>query len=84
MCSLMHMTRKNILRVTEDVIKILKKEKELSIKSVSDKVGSEWRTALKSLEFLKGIGIVKERQGDIKNRPERLFSLNDTPKKYKK
>jgi len=78
------MTRNSILKVTENVIKILEKNKELSIKSVSNKLGSQWRTTLKSLEFLKGIGIVKERIGPPKNGPERLFSLKDNPKKYKK
>ena len=84
MCSLIHMTRKSILEVTEEVLKTLKKEEELSIKSISEKVDSQWRTALKSLEFLKGVGLVKERKGKKTNKEERLFSLRDAPAKYGK
>ena len=69
------MTRRNILEVTEDILKILKKEKELSIKSIANKVNSQWSTAIKSLEFLKNIGLVKERKGKKTHKEERLFSL---------
>lgn len=84
MYSLMHMTRRNILEVTEDLIKILKKEDEISIKSLSKKAGSQWRTTAKSLEFLKSVGIVKERHGKKTNKEERLFRLVDKKAHYKK
>lgn len=84
MCSLIHMTRKSILEVTEEIVKTLKKEEELSIKSISEKVDSQWRTTLKSLEFLKGLNIVKERKGKKTNKEERLFSLSDAKEKYGK
>jgi len=76
------MPRRTILDVTKDVIKTLKKEKELSVKSVSVKVNSQWSTTIKSLEFLKGVGIVKERKGRKTNKDERLFSLTDEKAKY--
>ena len=76
------MTRRNILEVTGEIMKVLKKEDELSIKGVSEKVGSQWSTAVKSLDFLKGIGVVKERKGKKTNKEERLFSLKDTKAKY--
>ena len=84
MCSLKHMTRKSILQVTEEIVKTLGKEEELSIKSISEKVDSQWRTTLKSLEFLKELNIVKERKGKKTNKEERLFSLRDAPAKYGK
>ena len=82
MCSLKHMTRRSILEVTEEIVNLLKKGDEISVKGISEKVDSQWRTTLKSLEFLKGVGIVKERKGKKTNREERLFSLRDPPAKY--
>ena len=82
MCSLRHMTRRNILKVTEDIVKVLKKEEELSIKGVSEKINSQWSTTIKSLDFLRGIGIVRERKGRKTHKEERLFSLVDPKAKY--
>ncbi len=78
------MPRKNILEVTEEIIKVLKKDGESSIKHVSDKIGSQWRTSLKSLEFLNKLGIVKEKKGKKTNKEERLFSLVESKKGYGK
>ncbi|MFA5174310.1 MAG: hypothetical protein WC438_03965 [Candidatus Pacearchaeota archaeon] len=66
---------RNILVITEDIIKLLSKEKELSIRQISLKVRTHRAVALKSLEFLKRINLVKERKGDETERVERLFSL---------
>lgn len=82
MCSLKHMTRRNILEVTEKIIKTLEKETELSIKSISNKIESQWRTTEKSLNFLKDLGIVKERKGKKTNKEERLFKLTEKKAKY--
>lgn len=63
---------------SEIVIKIrslLKKEKELSIRQISTKTGSQWRTIEKGLKLLKELGIVKERPNKETERVERLFSL---------
>ena len=68
------MSRKNILRIIVDILKLLKKG-EYSIKAISYKVDSRWETTLKALEFLKEIGLVKERKGNVAYRAERLFSL---------
>jgi predicted transcriptional regulator len=54
---------------------ILKKEKELSIKQISNKTGSQWRTIEKILTLLKKLDIVKERTNPNTRRTERLFSL---------
>ncbi|MEK6882417.1 MAG: hypothetical protein AABY22_22545 [Nanoarchaeota archaeon] len=73
------MPRKDILKITEKILKILSNKKEHSIQSISLKVNTQWRTAIKCLEFLKKIDLVKERKGNITYKAERLFSLN---KKY--
>ena len=61
--------------LTEEIIKTLSKEKELSIRQISLKVRTHRAVALKSLEFLKRINLVKERKGTDTKRIERLFSL---------
>ena len=66
---------RNILVITEDIYKLLSKEKELSIRQVSLKVRTHRAIALKSLEFLKRLNLVRERKGNETNRIERLFSL---------
>lgn len=70
------MSRKSVLDVIRDIRKILAKEKELSVKAISKRIGSQWETTIKALEFLKEIGIVKERSGKKAYKTERLFTLN--------
>jgi predicted transcriptional regulator len=66
---------RNILDITEEIIKILKKNKELSTRQISLKIKSHRAVVLKSLEFLKRINYVKETK-DNKNKVDtRLFSL---------
>lgn len=67
--------RKSILSIIEEVKKILGKEEELSIRQLSLKTKSQWRTIEKALETMKSLGVVKERQNDETERVERLFSL---------
>ncbi len=71
----MHMPRKDILKITEKILKILSDKKEHSIQSISLKVNTQWRTAVKCLEFLQRIELVKERKGNVTYKAERLFSL---------
>ena len=66
---------RNILNITEEIIKILKKDKELSIRQISLKVRSHRAVVLKGLEFLKRIDYVKERKDDKNKVDTRLFSL---------
>ena len=66
---------RNILVITEDILKILSKEKEISVRQISLKARTHRAVALKSLEFLKRINLVKERKGNDTKRVERLFSL---------
>ena len=67
--------RRDILEVTEQILKILSDKQEHSVKNISDLIGAQWRTTIKSLEFLKRIGLVKERKGEKTYREERLFRL---------
>lgn len=66
---------RDILIITEEILKLLSKEKELSTRQISLKIRTHRAVALKSLEFLKKINLVKEREGKETNREERLFSL---------
>tara|TARA_Y100000310_G_scaffold343510_1_gene451501 strand:- start:5537 stop:5752 length:216 start_codon:yes stop_codon:yes gene_type:complete len=67
--------RRNILVITKEITKILKKEKELSIRQIFLRINTNRDIALKSLEFLKDMNLVKERKSDKTKRGDRLFSL---------
>lgn len=71
----MHMSRKSITKIIEEVKDLLEKEDELSIRQISLKTRSQWRTIDKALNTMKNLGIVKERLNDETDRKERLFSL---------
>ena len=71
----MDMPRKSILDVMKDILKLLSGKKEYPIKSISYKINSRWETTLKALEFMKEVGLVKERKGKTTYKAERLFSL---------
>jgi predicted transcriptional regulator len=66
---------RDILTITEEIIDLLSKKGELSIRQISLRVKTHRAVALKSLEFLQRIKFVKERQGEETKRVERLFSL---------
>lgn len=65
---------RNILSITEEVIDLLKKGGELSTRKISLRLKSHRSVILKSLEFLKRIGYVKETKSKDKL-GARLFSL---------
>ena len=69
------MSRKPITEIIQDIRKILEKEKELSIRQLSLKTGSQWRTVNKALKFMKTLNLVKERKDSKTKREQRLFSL---------
>lgn len=69
------MSRKSILEVIKEILKVLKKGEEYPIKTIAYKVNSRWETTLKALEFMKEIGLVKERKGNVTYKAERLFSI---------
>ena len=65
----------DVLKRVKEIIKILKKNRELSIRQISLKVRSHRAVVLKSLEFLKRIGYARERKDDKNKVETRLFSL---------
>jgi len=69
------MQRRGILKVTEEVLHILSKEKECSVQHLASSTKSQWSTIIKILEFLKRINLVKEKKGEVTYKAERLFSL---------
>jgi len=71
------MVRKPITQIIEEIQKLLEKEDELSIRQISIKLKSQWRTTEKALETMQKLGVVKERAGKETERVERLFSLKN-------
>ena len=69
------MPRKPITQTIERIIKLLKKQKGLSIRQISLKLNSQWRTIAKALETMKSLGVVQERKNQKTKRQGRLFSL---------
>ena len=69
------MSRKPITEIIGNIKKLLDKEGELSVRQISLKTGSQWRTIDKALILMKSLKIVKERKGDKTKRKERLFGL---------
>ncbi len=69
------MSRKSILEVIKDIKKVLEKEGELSVKAISERIGSQWRTTIKALEFMEEMGLVRHRKGNETYKPERLFRI---------
>ncbi len=67
--------RRNILKVIEDILKVLKRKNEMSVQHISKEIKSQWETTFKALNFMKKINLVKEREGKKTNKTERLFSL---------
>lgn len=67
--------RREAIDLAKDIFKFLKKEnKECSINRISIEMKAKYEITIKCLEFLKSVGLIKERRGDKKPIPERLFS----------
>jgi predicted transcriptional regulator len=58
-----------------EILKTLQREQDLSVKAISKKINSQWETTIKALDFLKEVGLVKEKRGNQSYKSERLFSL---------
>jgi predicted transcriptional regulator len=70
------MKRRNILDIGEDIFKLLLKGDKLSVHNIAQKIRCEWRTAIRVLEFLKVVSVVKEKKVSTgRNRYERIFYL---------
>ena len=70
-----YMSGKPINQIMEEIFNLLKKQKEMSIRQLSIKIGSQWITVEKALKSMKKLCVVKERLGDENNRKTRLWSL---------
>lgn len=75
-CIVMTMSRRGILEVTEEILEFLSDGKEYSINEISTKLKLQWRTSVKSLEFLEKVGLVREKKGNVTYKAERLFIKN--------
>lgn len=64
-----------MLTILRQILKVLSNDKEYSIKAISEKINSRWETTLNALEFLKEVGLIKERFGETRYRTERLFRI---------
>jgi predicted transcriptional regulator len=67
---------RNILIIINEILELLKKEEELSIRQISIKVKSGRIVIVKALEYLTKWGLVRERKGTATKVTTRLFSLN--------
>lgn len=56
-------------------MKLLSKERELSLRQIFRRVRTNRDSAVRALEFLKEVNLVKERVDDKTKRGDRLFSL---------
>ena len=69
------MGRKSITDVIREVKTLLEKESELSVRQISLRLKSQWRTIDKAIDTMKLLGYVKERMNKDTKRTERLISL---------
>ena len=70
------MARTSITSLMIEIKKILEKEYELSIRQISLRTKSQWRTVEKALDTMKKLGVLKEEyRGLSGSKEERLFSI---------
>lgn len=69
------MERRDTISILEDILKALKKDKELSFNKLQKNTKTQWRTLKSCIDFLLKVNLVEERRGDSKPNPERFFSL---------
>ena len=70
------MSRRTLPQIASAIQKLLKTEGELSITQIAIRTGSQWCTANKTLELMKTLDMVEERQAaNATQRSARLFRL---------
>ena len=69
----MHMNRRPLEKIIIEINNLLKKEKNKSVRYISNSVGCEWRTAKKALDILEKLEIIKQKWGIESQRKERLY-----------
>mgnify|MGYP001320527433 CR=1 FL=1 len=68
--------RREAIELAKDIYFFMKKNKEeYSINQISKVMKAKYEITITCLEFLKEVGLIKERKGDKKPIPERLWSL---------
>jgi predicted transcriptional regulator len=68
--------RRESLYLAKEIYFFLKKnKKEYSINKITIEMNAKYEATIKALEFLKDVGLAKERKGNTKPIPGRLFSL---------
>ncbi len=68
--------RREAIDLAKDIYFFIKKNKqEYSINRIAKEMKAKYEITVKCLVFLRDIGLLKERKGDNKPIPERLFSL---------
>jgi predicted transcriptional regulator len=69
------MERRNTLTTLEEILIILKKNKEMSFNQLQRKSKTQWRTLKACLDFLIKTKLIKERKTGKEKNSTRLFSL---------
>lgn len=68
--------RREAIELAKEIYFFIKKnKKEYSINQVSKHMKAKYEITITCLNFLRDIGLLKERKGNKKPIPERLFSL---------
>lgn len=68
--------RREAIELAKDIYFFIKKNnEEYSINHISRIMNAKYEITVTCLEFLKEVGLIKERKGDKKPIPERLWSL---------
>lgn len=68
--------RREAIDLAKEIYLFLEKDKaEYSINRISKKMKAKYEITIKCLEFLRDLELIKERRGNNKPIPERLFSL---------
>ena len=67
--------RKNFAQIVLEIKLLLEKEEELSIRQISFKTKSQWRTVEKVLDLLKKLKIVEESENKENDVKSRLFRI---------
>jgi predicted transcriptional regulator len=68
--------RREAIELAKDIYFFMKKsEEEYSINQISKLMKAKYEITVTCLEFLKEVGLIKERKGSKKPIPERLWSL---------
>jgi hypothetical protein len=68
--------RREAIELAKDIYFFMKKDKkEYSLNQISKLMKAKYEITITCLEFLKDLDLIKERKGDKKPIPERLWSL---------